>query len=62
MAFDVEGAFAHRRKTAANALAQSGLATRDRAEEALGAIGRPPNARAEELTPQEFVRLAEALR
>jgi len=57
----VEGAFAHRRKTAANALAQSGLATRDRAEEALAAIGRPPNARAEELTPEEFVRLAEAL-
>ena len=57
----VEAAFAHRRKTAANALAQSGLATRDDAEEALAAVGRPPNARAEELTPQEFVRLAEAL-
>jgi 16S rRNA (adenine1518-N6/adenine1519-N6)-dimethyltransferase len=58
----VEAAFAHRRKTAANALAQSGLATRDRAEEALATIGRPPNARAEELAPEEFVRLAEALR
>ena len=57
----VEAAFAHRRKTAANALAQSGLATRNHAEEALAAVGRPPNARAEELTPQEFVRLAEAL-
>ena len=58
----VEGAFAHRRKTAANALVQSGLATRDRVEEALAAIGRPPNARAEELAPEEFVRLADALR
>jgi 16S rRNA (adenine1518-N6/adenine1519-N6)-dimethyltransferase len=58
----VEAAFAHRRKTAANALAQSGLATRDRAEEALATVGRPPNSRAEELTPEEFVRLAEALR
>jgi len=58
----VEAAFAHRRKTAANALAQTGLATRDRAEKALEAIGRAPNARAEELAPHEFVRLAEALR
>jgi 16S rRNA (adenine1518-N6/adenine1519-N6)-dimethyltransferase len=58
----VEGAFAHRRKTAANALAHSGLATRDGAEEALAAIGLPPTARAEELRPEEFVRLANALR
>ena len=58
----VEAAFAHRRKTAANALAHSGLATRDAAEEALAAIGRPPTARAEELRPEEFVRLADALR
>jgi 16S rRNA (adenine1518-N6/adenine1519-N6)-dimethyltransferase len=58
----VEGAFAHRRKTAANALAQSGLATRVRVEQALASIGRLPNARAEELAPEEFVRLAEALR
>ena len=58
----VEAAFAHRRKTAANSLAQAGLATRDRTEEALVAIGRPRNARAEELMPEEFVRLAEALR
>ncbi|HEU5207377.1 MAG TPA: 16S rRNA (adenine(1518)-N(6)/adenine(1519)-N(6))-dimethyltransferase RsmA [Gaiellaceae bacterium] len=58
----VEAAFAHRRKTAANALAHSGLATRDAAGEALAAIGRPPTARAEELRPEEFVRLADALR
>jgi 16S rRNA (adenine1518-N6/adenine1519-N6)-dimethyltransferase len=58
----VEGAFAHRRKTAANALAETGVATRDRTEAALAAIGRPPNVRAEELRPEEFVDLVEALR
>jgi 16S rRNA (adenine1518-N6/adenine1519-N6)-dimethyltransferase len=58
----VEAAFAHRRKTAANALAQAGLVSRRRAEEALAAIGRAPNVRAEELAPTEFVQLAEALR
>jgi 16S rRNA A1518/A1519 N6-dimethyltransferase RsmA/KsgA/DIM1 with predicted DNA glycosylase/AP lyase activity len=30
--------------------------------EALTSIGHPPNARAEELAPDEFVALAEALR
>jgi len=58
----VEAAFAHRRKTAANALAQAGLVSRGQAEEALAAIGQATNARAEELTPAEFVQLAEALR
>ena len=58
----VEGAFAHRRKTAANSLAQSGVASRARAQEALAEIGRAANARAEELAPQEFVGLVEALR
>ncbi len=58
----VEAAFAHRRKTAANALAQAGLVSRDRAEQAIASIGHPANARAEELTPPEFVRLVEALR
>ncbi len=58
----VESAFAHRRKTAANALAQAGLVSRDGAERALASIGRPANSRAEELTPPEFVQLAEALR
>jgi 16S rRNA (adenine1518-N6/adenine1519-N6)-dimethyltransferase len=57
----VEAAFAHRRKTAANALAQVGLVSRERAELALSSIGRPASARAEELTPREFVQLAEAL-
>jgi hypothetical protein len=39
----------------------SGLASRDHAVEALAAIGRLPNARAEELEPLEFIALTEAL-
>ena len=58
----VEAAFAHRRKTAANAIALTGLATREQVEEALESIGRTANARAEELEPAEFIALAEALR
>jgi 16S rRNA (adenine1518-N6/adenine1519-N6)-dimethyltransferase len=58
----VEAAFAHRRKTAANAIALSGLASRARVEDALASIGHPANARAEELEPTEFVALAESLR
>ena len=58
----VEAAFGHRRKTAANALAQAGLVSRSEAERALETIGKAKNARAEELAPQEFVRLAEVLR
>lgn len=57
----VDASFAHRRKTLANSLALSGLATRARAESALAAIGKPSAARAEELEPQEFVALANAL-
>jgi 16S rRNA (adenine1518-N6/adenine1519-N6)-dimethyltransferase len=58
----VDGAFAHRRKTLANSLALSGVATRTHAEAALATIDRPPNARAEELAPPDFVALAGALR
>jgi 16S rRNA (adenine1518-N6/adenine1519-N6)-dimethyltransferase len=58
----VDAAFAHRRKTLANSLALSGLASREQAEAALAEIGKPPNARAEELEPPEFVALAAALR
>ena len=57
----VDAAFAHRRKTLANSLALSGLASRQAAESALAAIGKPSAARAEELEPQEFVALAHAL-
>ncbi len=58
----VEGAFGHRRKTLANSLSLAGVATRERAVEALGAIGRDAAVRAEALSPPEFVALAEALR
>ncbi len=57
----VTGAFAHRRKTLANSLALAGLATRERAVDALAGVGRPPNVRAEALEPQEFVALTERL-
>jgi 16S rRNA (adenine1518-N6/adenine1519-N6)-dimethyltransferase len=58
----VEAAFAHRRKTLANSLSLAGLASRDRAAEALAAIGRAANVRAEALEPPEFLVLAQALR
>jgi 16S rRNA (adenine1518-N6/adenine1519-N6)-dimethyltransferase len=57
----VEAGFGHRRKTLANSLALSGLASREHAVEALAAIGRLPSARAEELEPLEFIALTEAL-
>ena len=57
----VEAAFAHRRKTAANSIALSGLASRPQVEEALLSLGHPANARAEEFDPRQFVRLAELL-
>ena len=57
----VEAAFSHRRKTLANALALSGVASRESAVVALAAIGRRSNVRAEALEPSEFVALAEAL-
>jgi 16S rRNA (adenine1518-N6/adenine1519-N6)-dimethyltransferase len=57
----VTGAFAHRRKTLPNSLVLAGVASRAEAESALAAIGRPTDARAEALTPAEFVALAEAL-
>jgi 16S rRNA (adenine1518-N6/adenine1519-N6)-dimethyltransferase len=57
----VEGAFAHRRKTLANSLALTGIAPRERAAAALTAIGRPADARAEALAPNEFVALTAAI-
>jgi 16S rRNA (adenine1518-N6/adenine1519-N6)-dimethyltransferase len=57
----VEAAFGHRRKTLANSLALAGLVPRERAVDALQSIGRAPSVRAEELTPPEFVVLAERL-
>jgi 16S rRNA (adenine1518-N6/adenine1519-N6)-dimethyltransferase len=58
----VDAAFAHRRKTLANSLALSAVASRERAVEALAAIGQGPSVRAEALEPAAFVALAEALR
>jgi 16S rRNA (adenine1518-N6/adenine1519-N6)-dimethyltransferase len=57
----VTAAFSHRRKTLANAVALAGLKPRERAADALAAIGRPAGVRAEALEPAEFVALAEAL-
>jgi 16S rRNA (adenine1518-N6/adenine1519-N6)-dimethyltransferase len=57
----VNASFAHRRKTLPNSLALTGFAPRDRAAAALAEIGREPTARAESLTPPEFVALSEAL-
>lgn len=57
----VVAAFAHRRKTLANSLAISGLASREEAEAMLERVGRDPRSRAEALAPAEFVTLAEVL-
>ncbi|HSL64685.1 MAG TPA: 16S rRNA (adenine(1518)-N(6)/adenine(1519)-N(6))-dimethyltransferase RsmA [Gaiellaceae bacterium] len=57
----VEAAFAHRRKTLPNSLELAGVAARGAAAHALGSIGREPTARAEELAPDEYVALRDAL-
>jgi 16S rRNA (adenine1518-N6/adenine1519-N6)-dimethyltransferase len=57
----VQGAFAHRRKTLANSLALAGLSNREAAEDALAQLGKPGDARAEALAPEEFLRLGELL-
>jgi 16S rRNA (adenine1518-N6/adenine1519-N6)-dimethyltransferase len=58
----VVASFAYRRKTLANAISQSALATREQVEEALSAIDRESRVRAEELAPSEFLAFSEALR
>jgi 16S rRNA (adenine1518-N6/adenine1519-N6)-dimethyltransferase len=65
----VQAAFAHRRKALARSLALApaaadalGADVRDRAREALVALGHPADARAERLSPAEFRALWEALR
>lgn len=58
----VEAAFAHRRKTLPNSIATAGLASRTEAQTALSTLSRLPTARAEELSPEEFVALAALLR
>jgi len=57
----VQAAFAQRRKTLANSLRTGGW-DRESVAGALERIGRKPSARAQELRPDEFASLAEALR
>jgi 16S rRNA (adenine1518-N6/adenine1519-N6)-dimethyltransferase len=61
----VHAAFAHRRKALAGSLALAPDAPpgiRERAREALLALGHPADERAERLSPEEFRALSEALR
>ena len=57
----ISAAFAHRRKTLPNSLELAGIASRAEAAGALEKIGRGAAARAEELRPEDFVALAQAL-
>jgi 16S rRNA (adenine1518-N6/adenine1519-N6)-dimethyltransferase len=57
----VQASFSHRRKTLANSLELARAAGREEAVAALAAIGRGSRARAEDLPPDEFPRLAAAL-
>jgi 16S rRNA (adenine1518-N6/adenine1519-N6)-dimethyltransferase len=57
----VGAAFAHRRKQLPNSLELAGVASRAQAAAALEEIGHGASARAEELRPEDFVALAEAL-
>ncbi len=57
----VAGAFAHRRKALARTLTLAGVAEREQVRAALASMGLPLDVRAERLSPQEFVALAEAL-
>lgn len=54
-------AFAHRRKSLARSLELNRAGSLNPARRALESIGKPANARAETLSPDQFVRLAEAL-
>ena len=58
----VAAAFSHRRKTLPNSLELAGAAAREEAVSALAALSRPASTRAEALSPEEFVALAESLR
>jgi 16S rRNA (adenine1518-N6/adenine1519-N6)-dimethyltransferase len=60
----VHGTFAHRRKALAGSLALTpgfDRAVRERARDALEALGHPPDERAERLAPDEFRELAARL-
>jgi 16S rRNA (adenine1518-N6/adenine1519-N6)-dimethyltransferase len=61
----VHAAFAHRRKALSGSLALAAGAApgvRERARESLEAMGHPADARAERLSPADFLALAERLR
>jgi len=59
----VKNAFAHRRKALPRSLEEAGgpAGVREAAREALEDIGLPPDARAETLSPDQFVQLAREL-
>jgi 16S rRNA (adenine1518-N6/adenine1519-N6)-dimethyltransferase len=57
----VEAAFAHRRKTLPNSLELARVASRGHAADALAALGRAADTRAEALAPEDFVELARYL-
>ena len=59
----VRAAFAHRRKALARSLEEAGgpAGIRAAVREALEELGHPPDARAETLTPQDFVQLEREL-
>ena len=58
----VRAAFAHRRKALARSVAIAGVASRERTLAALKGAGLSASARAEELSPADFVRLDGELR
>ena len=58
----VADAFAHRRKTLARSLALAGPYDGDAVRAALVQLGHPPDARAERLSPRDFLALGRALR
>ncbi len=59
----VRAAFAHRRKALPRSLEEAGgpAGVREAARESLEDMGHPPDARAETLTPADFVQLARDL-
>lgn len=56
----VKAAFSSRRKTLPNSLSASGI-PKENIRAALVSMGKPAEARAETLSPQEFFRLADCL-
>jgi 16S rRNA (adenine1518-N6/adenine1519-N6)-dimethyltransferase len=58
----VRAAFAHRRKSLARSLEHANPGSLDRTRAALRELGLPEDARAEQLSPEQFAALAERLR